>query len=301
MRNIVVVDAPSNLGLRPPAPGTVPGCCKLAGALRENGIVRRLGAFEGGVVVPPRYDRGDWREGDGVFNAAALAAYTVRLADRVQRHVAAGDFTLVLGGDCSIQLGAALALRRLGRYGLVSVDASPDFRNPDNSERIGAAGGEELALATGRGQDDLTDLEGLRPYLRDEDVRVLGTRDGYRDDPELVQLRELKVPVVTVGELRERGPAELGSVTAASLETPALDGFWVHLDADVLDPEVMPAVDSPDPDGLLPDEVTALLRPLVRSPRCVGLNVTIYDPDLDPDGTAGALLTDLVVAALTGT
>ncbi|MFJ7068055.1 arginase family protein [Streptomyces sp. NPDC101115] len=301
MRNIVVVDAPSNLGLRPPSPGTVPGCCKLAGALRENGIVRRLGAFEGGVVVPPRYDRGDWQEGDGVFNAAALAAYTVRLADRVQRHVAAGDFTLVLGGDCSIQLGAALALRRLGRYGLVSVDASPDFRNPDNSERIGAAGGEELALATGRGQDDLTDLEGLRPYLRDEDVRVLGTRDGYRDDPELVQLRELKVPVVTVGELRERGPAELGSVTAVSLETPALDGFWVHLDADVLDPEVMPAVDSPDPGGLLPDEVTALLRPLVRSPRCVGLNVTIYDPDLDPDGTAGALLTDLVVAALTGT
>ncbi|MFD5323395.1 arginase family protein [Streptomyces sp. NPDC127092] len=300
MRNIVVVDAPSNLGLRPPAPGTVPGCYKLAGALRENGIVRRLGAFEGGVVVPPRYDRGDWREGDGVFNAAALASYTVRLADRVQHHVAAGDFALVLGGDCSIQLGAALALRRLGRYGLVSVDASPDFRNPDNSERIGAAGGEELALATGRGQADLTDLEGLRPYLRDEDVRVFGTRDGYRDDPQLVQLRELKIPVVTVADLREWGAAELGAATAVSLETPALDGFWVHLDADVLDPEVMPAVDSPDPGGLMPDEVTALLRPLVRSPRCVGLNVTIYDPDLDPDGTAGALLTDLVVAALAG-
>lgn len=29
MRNIVVIDAPSNLGLRPPAPGTVPGCYKL--------------------------------------------------------------------------------------------------------------------------------------------------------------------------------------------------------------------------------------------------------------------------------
>ncbi|WP_225826506.1 arginase family protein [Streptomyces naphthomycinicus] len=299
MRNIVVIDAPSNLGLRPPAPGTVPGCYKLAGALRENGIVRRLGAVEGGVVVPPRYDRGDWQEGDGVFNAAAIAAYTVRLADRIERHVTAGDFTLVLGGDCSIQLGASLALRRLGRYGLASVDASPDFRNPDNSARIGAAGGEELALATGRGQGDLTDLEGRRPYLRDEDVRVFGTRDAYADDPEIVQLRELKIPVVTVSELRGRGPADLGAATALSLETAALDGFWVHLDADVLDPAVMPAVDSPDPDGLLPDEVTALLRPLIRSPRCVGLNVTIYDPDLDPDGGAGALLTDLVVAAFT--
>ncbi|MEU6663365.1 arginase family protein [Streptomyces sp. NPDC046821] len=299
MRNSVIVDAPSNLGLRPPASGTVPGCYKLAGALRENGIMRRLGALEGGVVVPPRYDRGDWQEGDGVFNAAALATYTVRLADRIERHVSAGDFTLVLGGDCSIQLGAALALRRLGRYGLASVDASPDFRNLENSDRIGAAGGEELALATGRGQSDLTDLEGLRPYLRDEDVRALGTRDAYADDPEITQLRQLKIPVVTVSELRERGPGELGSATAVSLETPALDGFWVHLDADVLDPTVMPAVDSPDPDGLLPDELTALLRPLVRSPRCIGLNVTIYDPDLDPEGTAGALLTDLVVTALT--
>ncbi len=59
-----------------------------------------------------------------------------------------------------------------------------------------------------------------------------------------------------------------------------------------------PAVDSPDPDGLLPGELTALLRPLVRSPHRVGLDVTLYDPDLDPDGTAGVLLTDLVVAAL---
>ncbi|SPF00055.1 Arginase/agmatinase/formimionoglutamate hydrolase, arginase family [Streptomyces sp. MA5143a] len=62
----------------------------------------------------------------------------------------------------------------------------------------------------------------------------------------------------------------------------------------------MPAVDSPDPDGLLPDQLTALLGPLVTSPHCVGLDVTLHDPDLDPDGTAGALLTDIVLAALAG-
>ncbi|WP_428951339.1 arginase family protein [Streptomyces sp. cg35] len=295
MRNIVAIDAPSNLGLRPPAPGTVPGVYKLAGALRENGIVRRLGALEGGVVVPPRYDRGDWQEGDGVFNAAAIAAYTVRLADRIERHLRAGEFTLVLGGDCSIQLGAALALRRIGRFGLAAVDASADFRHPGNSERVGAAGGEELALATGRGQRDLTDLEGLRPYLRDEDVRLFGGRDAFGDDR--AELAALKIPNVTVGELREWGVDDVVRGFVQSFEVPVLDGFWVHLDADVLDPSVMPAVDSPDPDGLLPDELLALLRPLLASPRCVGMNVTIYDPDLDPDGTAGALLTDLVVAA----
>lgn len=246
------------------------------------------------MVAPPRYDRGDWQEGDGVFNAAAIATYTRALADRVERHVRAGDLPVVLGGDCSIQLGASLALRRIGRFGLAAIDGSADFRHAGNSDRVGAAGGEELAIATGRGQDDLSDIEGLKPYLRDEDLRLFGIRDYDTDRDELAAL---KIPTTTVGELRTWGVDAIARATLGTLELPHLDGFWVHLDADSLDPAVMPAVDSPDPDGLLPDELLALLGPLVRSPHCVGLNVTIYDPDLDPDGTAGALLADLIVAA----
>ncbi|MGW6537881.1 arginase family protein [Streptomyces sp. NPDC055051] len=295
MKKIVLIDAPSNLGLRPPAPGVVPGCYKLAGALREQGLLRRLDATEGGVVVPPRYDRGDWREGDGVFHAAALAAYTRTLADRVELHVRAGDFPVVLGGDCSIQLGASLALRRLGRYGLAAVDASADFRHPGNAPSVGAAAGEELALATGRGQRDLTDLEGLRPYLRDGDVHLFGIRD---DDEERAELSGVGMSVSTVGEIRKHGGQARAATALAALGDGGLDGFWVHLDADVLDPSVMPAVDSPDPDGLLPHELLPLLAGLLASERCAGLNVTIYDPDLDPDGTAGALLADLLVDAL---
>ncbi|MGY5132621.1 arginase family protein, partial [Streptomyces nigrescens] len=184
MRRTVLIDAPSNLGLRPPAPGTVPGCYKLAGALREQGLLRRLGALEGGVVVPPRYDLGEWKEGDGDFNAAALAAYTSRLATRIEGHVGSGDFPVVLGGDCSILLGAVLALRRLGRYGVAYLDGHGDFRHPGNtavSGPVGAAAGEGVAQITGRGQEDLTDLDGLRPYVRDEDVCVLGIRDADED------------------------------------------------------------------------------------------------------------------------
>ncbi|MBA2949821.1 arginase family protein [Streptomyces himalayensis] len=295
MRRIVVIDAPSNLGLRPPAEGTVPGCYKLAGALREQRLLQRLGAYEGGVVVPPRYDRGDWQEGDGVFNAEAIATYTRKLADRIEHHVRAEDFPVVLGGDCSIQLGASLALRRIGRYGIVVIDGSADFRHPGNSDRIGAAGGEELAIATGRGQADLTDLEGLRPYVRDEDVRVLGIRDY---DDERAELTALKITNVTVGGIRKQGAEDVARAVVRSLEVPGIEGFWLHLDADVLDPSVMPAVDSPDPGGLLPGELAPLLGALARSERCVGFNLTIYDPDLDPDGSCAALLADLLQTAL---
>ncbi|EFL18566.1 arginase family protein [Streptomyces sp. C] len=297
MRSLVLLDAPSNLGLRPPAPGTVPGVYKLAGALREQGLLQRLGAREGGVVVPPRYDRGEWKEGDGVFHADAIAAYTVTLADRIEAHLRDGEFPVVLGGDCSIQLGAALAMRRLGRYGLAAIDGSADFRHPGNEAvngPVGAAGGEELALSTGRGQGALSDLEGLGPYLREEDVRLFGLRDGDEDLPEL---RAVGIAAHTVGEIRERGAGAVARAALDGLHPPETAGFWIHLDADVLDPSVMPAVDSPDPGGLLPGELGELLGELARSPRCVGLNVTIYDPDLDPDARAGALLAELVVGA----
>jgi arginase len=82
------------------------------------------------------------------------------------------------------------------------------------------------------------------------------------------------------------------------LESIELSGFWVHMDADVLDPSMMPAVDSPDPNGLAIDEVRSLLRTLLASPRCAGFQLTIYDPDLDPDASCARLLADLVEHAL---
>ncbi|WP_200841930.1 arginase family protein [Actinomadura sp. K4S16] len=59
----------------------------------------------------------------------------------------------------------------------------------------------------------------------------------------------------------------------------------------------MPAVDSPNPDGLSFEELTSVLRTLVASPRAVGVHIAIYDPELDPDGVAGAALTETIVAA----
>jgi arginase len=292
---IAVVDAPSNLGLRPPAPGVVPGCYKLAGALRDRGLIARLGARDAGYVTPPRYDRHDWKPGDGVFNAAAMATYTRQLADRIGGLVDVGEFVLVLGGDCSILLASILALRRRGRYGLAFLDGHSDFRHPANSSAVGAAAGEDLALVTGRGQADLADLEALRPYVRDTDVAVIGIRDAdeYRDE-----LRALEIATWPVQRLRMEGPPKTTANALAVLERSELEGFWVHLDVDILDPTVMPAVDSPDPGGIRHDELLAVLAGLVASSHCVGLEVTVFDPDLDPDARLASELADTVVSAV---
>ncbi|MFI8527024.1 arginase family protein [Promicromonospora sukumoe] len=294
-RRVAVLDAPSNLGLRPPAPGVVPGTYKAPGALRDQRLLNRTGAQDAGCATPPRYDRHDWRPGDGVAHAPQLAAYSRRLADRVTALLDAGAFPLVLGGDCSILLGTGLALRERGRFGLAFLDGHSDFRHPGNAPAVGAAAGEDLALVTGRGQPDLTDIDGLRPYVRDDDVAMLGIRD---DDEYTAELAGTELLVRPVAAVREAGAAAVGRAALDRLERAETDGFWVHVDADVLDPTVMPAVDSPDPGGLDLPEVLELLTVLCASPRCVGLQLTVFDPDLDPDGGLAASLADLLVDVL---
>jgi arginase len=295
VKPIAVLDAPSNLGLRPPAPGVVPGCYKLAGALRDLGFLGRVGARDAGYLVPPRYDLSGWQEGHGIFNAAAVALYSRRLADRTAAILDAGEFAVILGGDCSVLFGPALGLRRRGRFGLAYLDGSADFLRHEQVGRIGASAGETLAVVTGRGQPDVVSIDGLGPYFRDTDIVVLGNRD---DDPDIPNLAAAAIACWTSPAISETGPETVAAKTLSAFDP--LDGFWVHLDVDVLDESVMPAVDAPDPGGLDHGELIELLRPLLADDRCAGINVTIYDPDRDPDGRYAVALTDTLVAAFAG-
>src|SRR3712207_1394682 len=78
------------------------------------------------------------------------------------------------------------------------------------------------------------------------------------------------------------GPGRAAARAVEALEANGVDGFWVHLDADVLDDAVMPAVDSRQPGGLGHAELVEALRVLLRSGLVVGMEVTIFDPEGDP-------------------
>ena len=281
-RPLVILEAPSNLGLQPPAPGREPGVSRLPEALAAAGLTVGIQAIWGGRLEAPPYSARIEPE-TGVRNAASVAAYAVRLAASVSAVLDRGGFPLVLGGDCSILLGPLLSLRRRGRYGLVYLDAHDDFSTPETSASRGAAG-MDLAFATGRGPATLANLEGLGPLVRDEDVLVAGAREGTFPLP----LRSLSVADLRAGK-RGRIERELARTAAAVTE-----GFWVHLDVDVLDPSVMPAVDSPEPGGLVLDELSEILRALLASGKAAGLQLTIYDPDRDPDGSSARVLVDLL-------
>jgi arginase len=98
--------------------------------------------------------------------------------------------------------------------------------------------------------------------------------------------------------IRDRGPASVAEAALERVARPDMDGFWIHVDADVLDPTLLPAVDSPEPGGLTLEELTELLIPLARHPSALGLELTIYDPALDADGASGERLASLLERVL---
>lgn len=276
MRELTIIQAPSVLGLRPS------GVQDLPAALLGAGLRDRLAAVDGGRVDPPEYD--SRRDTDtGILNPGGIAQYSLWLADAVGEILARGGFPVVLGGDCSILLGNLLALRRRGRYGLLFIDGHTDFYQP-SAEPNGEAASMDLALATGRGPRILADLDRRGPLVRDEDVVAFGFRDAEESAQAGMQPLPPQLRTVDLEAVREAGALWATRRAVDRLAAHETVGYWVHLDADVLDDAVMPAVDYRLPGGLTWVELEDVLRAALASGKAVGLDVTIFNPRLDPDG-----------------
>jgi arginase len=290
-RTYEIVEAPSHLGLRAEGVETLPE------ALLAAGLAERLGAVRGARVTAPAFEP-EIDAQTGMLNAGAVGDYARWLADAVGAVLDRGGVPLVLGGDCSILLGSLLALRRRGRYGLLFLDGHADFYQPA-AEPTGEAASMELALATGRGPEIVTDLEGRRPLVRDEDTVVFGFRDAELAAAEGSQPLAPTLHALNLRLVHERGVERAAGDALAHLEREdGPTGFFLHVDVDVLDDTLMPAVDYRLPDGLSWDELTRVLRRAAASDQLAGLEVTIFNPTLDTDGGLAHALVDALVTAL---
>ncbi len=157
MSRFAVLEAPSILGLRPTGVECLPE------ALLQAGLLERLRARHAGRVVPETPYDAARDPATLTLNANGIASYSLALADAVGGVLDRGEFPVVLGGDCSILLGNLLALKRRGRFGLLFIDGHADFYNPEANPN-GEAASMDLALATGRGPDVVTNIEGRRPW-----------------------------------------------------------------------------------------------------------------------------------------
>jgi arginase len=287
---IVVIDAPSILGLAPT------GVEDLPRALRAAGLDQRLGVSRSRLVPPPAYDPRR-ASATAFLNAESLAVYTRDLATEVGATLDEGGWPLVLGGDCSILLGNLLALARRGRYGLLFLDGHADFYQPDANVN-GQAASSELALATGRGPSTLTRFDAVHPLIGDQRVVALGTRDADEARSFGSQPFPPGISCFDAATIHRDEAAAVMIRAVDHLKAQAVDGLWIHLDVDVLDDQLMPAVDYRLPGGLSWTELETLLTTAFASNAIVGLDLTIFNPRLDPGGRLAASLVDTLARVI---
>jgi arginase len=282
-RQLEIIEAPTSLGLRPPSPGQIPGTRFMPQTLVNAGLLQDvpLAAHVRLPEPPYAYEPDD---DSGVRNHREMIRFTRRLDEAVTAALRAGRLPVVIGGDCSALLGPAVALKRIGRYSLVHVDAHSDFGHEGNWGRpYPSIAGADLAVVTGRGPGTITNIDGLRPYFRDEDVVQLGEKsDATAADYWFKDFQHTAVQRWSLADVRQNGLATVLPKVEASLAATPTGGFWLHIDLDVLDSALLPAVDSPEAGGLTWEELDLLLDHLLGHPKLAGLNAGIYDPDLDP-------------------
>jgi arginase len=281
LAQFTIIEAPSILGLRPT------GVQHLPEALKAAGLMSELRADYGGRVSPLSYSS----ERDKLtllLNPDSIRAFSLQLADTVAFVLNKRRFPLVLGGDCSILIGNLLALRRLGTYGLFFIDGHADFYQPEVSP-TGEVADMDLAIVSGRGPNVLTNIDGLKPLVRDPDIVVFGYRDAEQAASYGSQdVRDTNMHVFDLPSVRKFGTIAAAASQAVDIlaNNELLDGFWIHLDVDVLDDSIMPAVDYRlGGSGLSFSELSELLKILVGSDRAVGMDITIFNPLLDFDGS----------------
>lgn len=295
MKSISIIEFPSNLGLKELKPGHEPGVRKLPEWLRKQAFHAQLGPIAEYRLEPPSYTM-DLDQATGVRNADAIADYAGKQSEMLQKVVSNDTFTVVLGGDCSILIGNMLALRKLGNYGLFYLDGHTDFVTPDQSQTGGAAG-MDLAMITGHGPEKLTDIGQLKPYVEEEQVWCIGNR--YLDDEDYVNaIKETNIHYYDLYSFRKKGITKTAEEFLKMVKSHELDGFWIHMDVDVLNHDIMPAVDSPQPDGMTYKELSELLPLLLSDRKATGINITILDPELDPTGEFTRVFTEQMTRLL---
>lgn len=282
--------APSNLGLRPPSPGHEPGTWKAPEALRKAGLFDDLAPARVHQLDRPRYHF-EAQVGTRVRNGQEMRHFSESLAHQVGGTLSRGAFPLVLGGDCSILLGCLLGARQHGICGLIHVDGHSDFMHPGDLQpgtALFSAAGMDLALASGRGESLLTDWgQGLRPLVADRHIVQIGEREDGDPDYAYPDIRQTRITRINVRTALAQGIAATARQAVEQLTVERLYRVWLHVDVDVLDQKVMPAVDSPGSPGFDFDQLAELVRGLRASSKIIGADISVFDPELDPDGNYG--------------
>ncbi len=297
LQAVDVIGVPSSLA------AFAPGQERAPAAMRSAGLI--AGLLAAGIDV---LDRGDaptrrWLPDRGrpdAQNATAIASVLRETSARVATSLSGGRGVVVLGGDCTVGIGALAGCGAAvpGRVGLLYFDLHPDMNVPA-SMRGGALDwtGVGHALGLPGAVPEIVEFGSRVPLLMPNELWLFGYGPDNRTDFERGQMASLAIAGTTVDEV---GADPVGAAHhAMSSLAGSVDRVLLHFDVDVIDFVDLPLSENTGRNEGLPFEpaITALAT-LCEHPAVIGLSICEVNPDHDPDGSSVPRLVDGLVRAI---
>lgn len=201
--------------------------------------------------------------------------------EAVRKILKAGAMPISIGGDHGIPIPIFRALDGEGPITLIHLDAHLDWRDEVNGAREGYS-------STIRRASEMKHVD---------KIYQIGIRgQGSARTEEVEAARKYGANIITVYELHKRG------MDAILAQIPDGGRYYLSIDADGLDPSVMPAVNGPQPGGVTYAETIDLIKGLTRKGKLVGMDLVEITPSRDVNEitsiTAGHIILNVIGAAV---
>lgn len=218
-----------------------------------------------------------------------------RVSGAVSTSIQAGNFPLVIGGDHSLSIGSVRGAARNRKVGVIWVDAHADFNTAETTPS-GNIHGMSLAALCGLGDKSLVQLwDEPTPVIDPKKVAIIGARD--LDEGEKRNLREAGAMVMGMEQIDRYGMVACLEKAIARVSNE-VDGIYLSLDLDSLDPEHAPGVGTPVPAGLTQREAHLACEMIGETGKLIGMDIVEVNPILDVQNRTALLAVDFALSAL---
>jgi arginase family enzyme len=272
-------DAAVGLVGAPLAAGSVtPGRCDLAPQLLRKAL-KRIARYD--VETRREIATGIADHGDVALAGLAIEQATPLIRDAVAASAEAHALTLLAGGNNAVTRPAVLALGEIVKVGLITLDAHFDMRDLDS----GLSNGNPVRALIEDGLPGANIAQvGLAPFAN--------SRAMHEDALAAGNL------VVTIGDVRAQGLR--AGIERALDHVTHCETLVVDCDIDVIDRAQMPGAPGARAGGMAAQDFFAAVRLLASDPRVRVIDLTEWDPSLDPSDLSALTAARWVAECLAG-
>ena len=219
--------------------------------------------------------------GDVIGEAKDVSGNHLRSEQAVRKILNAGALPIILGGDHAIPIPVFRALENNGPITLIQVDAHIDWRDTFH----GVTQGLSSVIRRASEMDHINE------------IYQIGLRSaGSARVEEVEAALNYGANLICDMELQDVGMQEILD------RIPDKQNYYLTIDADGVDPTIMPAVAGPAPGGVNYSQMRKLIQGLVKKGKVLGMDIVEITPSKDINGitaiTAGRFICNLIGSAV---